>query len=101
LPAEQPSSGKMPETLWGNKKPLLAGEEVKNDSGSSHFPRHELRAGFGTSIELASNRLPWRLRASPSATLHETVISTDADTLISNGYAVNLVFGALVSDPAR
>ena len=28
------------------------------------------------------NRLPWCHRASPSTTLHETVISTDADKLM-------------------
>jgi len=33
-------------------------------------------------VEIEFNRLPWRHRASPSATLHESVVSTDADRLI-------------------
>jgi hypothetical protein len=40
-------------------------------------------------IENKFNRLPWRHRASPSTTLHETVVSTDADILISLWQPVN------------
>ncbi len=43
-------------------------------------------------IENKLNRLPWCLRASPSTTLHETVVSTDADKLISNLKSVNINF---------
>jgi hypothetical protein len=51
---------------------------------SSHFPPTPAGAGFGTwrCPTCRANRLPWRHRASPSATRHESVVSTDADKLI-------------------
>jgi len=42
------------------------------------------------------NRLPWCLRASPSTTLHETVISTDADRLMLKPKIVNVFFAPLL-----
>jgi hypothetical protein len=60
------------QTFRGNKKPLLMREEVgKTIVLFSFSPTLSRQAGFGTSIGLASNRLPWLHRASPSATLHE------------------------------
>jgi len=51
---------------------------------SSHFSPTPVGAGFGTwSLNLHFNRLPWRQRASPSATRHESVVSTDANIMIS------------------
>ena len=48
--------------------------------------------------EIAFNRLPWRHRASPSTTLHETVISTDADKLIEMDCFVNQFFDLIGDD---
>ena len=57
------------------------------------FPRHppglELAPGRPERIR---SRLPWLHRASPSATLHETVVSTDADKLIDMLSSVNSYF---------
>jgi hypothetical protein len=49
---------------------------------SSHFSPTPSGLDLAPALKLNFNRLPWRHRASPSATLHETVVSTDADKLI-------------------
>jgi len=51
------------------------------------MPGLELAPG----VEIAFNRLPWCQRASPSTTLHETVVSTDTDKLISKDKIVNRI----------
>jgi hypothetical protein len=43
-------------------------------------------------VEIAFNRLPWCRWASPSTTLHEAVVSTDADKLIYGSPPVNKFF---------
>ncbi len=45
------------------------------------------------------NRLPWRLRASPSTTRDEVVISTNADTMIYSPHPVKPFFDSTM--PAR
>jgi hypothetical protein len=51
------------------------------------------------------NRLPWCHGANPSTTLNETVASTDADTLMTDGWNVNgfldpfLVMASRILDP--
>jgi len=65
-------------------------EEAGNSNRSSHFfPSLLLELELAPGHWIRSNRLPWLHRASPSATLNETVISTDADTLISSIVYVN------------
>jgi hypothetical protein len=64
------------------KKPRLMDEKgLKNSRALLIFPRHPPGLDLAPGVELAFNRLPWLHRASPSATLHETVVSTDADKL--------------------
>ena len=46
------------------------------------FPRHLPGLELAPALNRNFNRLPWLQRASPSATLHETVVSTDADRLM-------------------
>jgi hypothetical protein len=55
---------------------------LKNSSALLIFPRHPPGLDLAPALKLHLNRLPWRHRASPSATLHETVASTDADKLV-------------------
>jgi hypothetical protein len=43
-------------------------------------------------VENKFNRLPWRHRASPSTTRHESVKSTDADKLVLKWHSVNRFF---------
>jgi len=57
------------------------------------FPRHASRLELAPGRpERVRSRLPWLHRASPSATLHETVVSTDADKLIDSLSLVNSYF---------
>ena len=74
----------------GNKKPLLMAR--RGDKICARFSfSPDTRRGWNWHLAApnAFNRLPWRHRASPSATLHETVVSTDADKLIDNLNPVN------------
>jgi hypothetical protein len=49
------------------------------------FPRQTLpELDLAPALKMNFNRLPWRQRASPSATLHESVKSTDADIMMLN-----------------
>jgi hypothetical protein len=60
---------------------------------ASHFPPTPAGAGFGTCRpERIRGRLPWRHRASPSATLHETVKLTDANKLMQEHGSVKNFF---------
>jgi hypothetical protein len=64
---------------------------------SSHFPRRtDAGLDLAPALNIVFNRLPWLRRASPSATLHETVVSTDADKLIAKA-EMSIIFSSTLS----
>jgi len=70
----------------GNKKAPTQDEKGRqNGCALLIFPKlMMLELELAPDIENKFNRLPWRHRASPSTTRHESVKSTDADKMMLN-----------------
>jgi hypothetical protein len=53
-------------------------------AAESHVPRFQERVGTRHPGYMISDRLPWRLRARPSATLHEIQVRSEERTCSGN-----------------
>jgi hypothetical protein len=51
-------------------------------AAESHVPCFQERVGTGQSRYMIAVRLPWRLRARPSATLHEIQVRSEERTCL-------------------
>jgi hypothetical protein len=80
--------------IWATKKAPTHGEKgLQIFFALLIFPRLMMPGlDLAPAVEIAFNRLPWFLRASPSTTRHESVKSTDADKLMRKSQVVNRFF---------
>jgi hypothetical protein len=58
-------------------------------AAESHVPCFQERVGTRHPGYMISDRLPWRLRARPSATLHEIQVRSEERTCSDDGTEVN------------
>ena len=59
-------------------------------AAESHVPCFQERVGTGQSRYMIAVRLPWRLRARPSATLHEIQVRSEERTRCLTCYKMTL-----------